>query len=227
MKLTYLGHAAVLIEDGSFKALIDPFLSGNPSYKKSKNHTLDITHIFLTHAHNDHIGDTIEIAKKNNAKIITVFELGNILKMKDTSLDVHTMHIGGRFDFDFGSVKMTPALHGSGFVENGKIYDGGNPCGFVIKRHGKTIYHAGDTGLTMDMKLLEEETIDVAFLPMGGNFTMDIEDAVRATTFIKPKTVIPIHFNTFGPIKANPKDFKKRVKKADVQILTPNSSYSI
>ncbi len=223
MKLKYLGHAAFYIESGSFKALIDPFLNGNPQATALPEDFKDISHIFVTHGHGDHLGDTIQIAKKNNSIVITNFEISVFLGTND--ITTHPMHIGGRTNFDFGRVKMTPALHGSGIqTPDGMVY-GGNPCGFVIEVEGKKIYHAGDTGLTMDMKLLEDENIDVAILPIGGNFTMDIDDAVRALGFIKPKKVIPIHYDTFPIIEASPREFNDKVSDIEVIVLNPDGEY--
>lgn len=227
MKATYLGHSAVLIESQEYKILIDPFLNHNPQYISDPNHTKNITHILVTHAHGDHIGDSVQIAKDTGALIVCNAEISTILKSIDNSLNIHSMHIGGRAPFDFGSVKMTPALHGSGYVYNDMIYDGGTPCGFLIKILDKTIYHAGDTGLTYDMKLLENSLIDLAFLPIGGNYTMDIDDAVIATDFIKADKVVPIHFNTFDGIKADPLEFKEKVTSSEVIILKSNESIEI
>ncbi|MEC9485653.1 MAG: metal-dependent hydrolase [Candidatus Izemoplasma sp.] len=221
MKCTFLGHAAVLIEALDYKIIIDPFLTHNPVYKKNDRDIDGITHVLITHAHGDHVGDAIEIAKKNNALIISNAEIATILKSIDRDLNIHAMHIGGRATVDFGTVKMTPALHGSGYVENDMIYDGGTPCGFLLKVADKTIYHAGDTGLTYDMKLLENSLIDLAFLPIGGNYTMDVDDAVIAVDFIKPDKVVPIHYNTFDQIQADPNDFKDKVSQSDVIILNP------
>ena len=170
MKIKFLGHACFYVEEGNFKALIDPFISDNGQCPVKANDIKDITHIFVTHGHNDHLGDTISIAKNNNATVITNFEISNYLSQH--GVVVHPMHIGGRTQFEFGTVKMTPALHGSGIPTPSGILYGGNPCGFLIEVKAKKIYHAGDTGLTMDMKLLESENIDVAMLPIGGNFTM-------------------------------------------------------
>jgi len=225
MKVTSLGHSAYLVEAGNVKALIDPFISGNPSCNMNPEDFTGITHIFVTHGHGDHLGDTVKIAKDNNSLVVTVFELGQML-IKD-GLNVHTMHIGGRSNFDFGSVKLTPALHGAGIFNGDHFVSGGNPCGFVLTIGDRVLYHAGDTGLTMDMQLLAYENIDVAIIPIGGKFTMDINDAVRAVDFIKPKIVIPMHYNTFAGIEANPNEFKRRVENVEVKILEAGESMFI
>ncbi|RKD33472.1 metal-dependent hydrolase [Thermohalobacter berrensis] len=217
MKITYLGHSVFIIEEKDFKGIIDPFITGNPNCPVTSDEVNGITHVFVTHGHGDHIGDTVNIAKNNNAKVICNFEISQYLAPK--GLDIHPMHIGGRTKMDFGKVKMTPALHGSGIIEGDKIICGGNPCGFVIEVGNKKIYHAGDTGLTMDMKLLEDENIDIAILPIGGNFTMDIDDAVKAVDFIKPKLVIPMHYETFDVIDVDPKEFKNKISNTEVKIL--------
>lgn len=227
MNIKFLGHAALLIEHENFKALVDPFLENNPAYISDVEDTEGITHIFVTHAHKDHLGDTVEIAEENNSLIVCNAELAGILYNKNPELQFHPMHIGGRYKFDFGSVKMTPAIHGSGYTEDGVTYDAGNPCGFVIEVNETKIYHAGDTGLTMDMKLLEYEKIDIAFLPIGGNYTMDIDDAVRAVSFIDPKITVPIHYNTFGLIQADPTEFQRKLPYSKVEILNPSESLEI
>lgn len=217
MKLQFLGHSAFLIEATGFKAVIDPFLSGNPSSTLKPSQLNDLTHIFVTHGHGDHIGDTIELARENKALVISNAEIANYLS--EHGLRTHGMHIGGRYTFDFGVVKMTPALHGSSIPTSKGPRDGGNPCGIVLTLDGKKIYHAGDTGLTMDMKLLEEEKIDVALLPIGGNYTMDIHDALRAVEFIKPRITVPMHYNTFPLIKADPELFKAKNSWSETIIL--------
>lgn len=225
MKITFLGHSAVLIEKGEFRGIIDPFISNNPSCKTNLEDLGKITHIFVTHGHGDHIGDTIEIARINESIVIANHEISAYLSK--FAIKTHSMHIGGRAKFDFGIVKMTNAVHGSGISDGDNMIYGGNPCGFVIEIEGKKLYHSGDTGLTMDMKLLEDENIDVAFIPIGGNYTMDINDAVKAVEFIRPKIVIPMHYDTYDIIKANPFEFKKKVKCLEVIMLEVNSSINI
>lgn len=227
MKITFLGHAAVLIESNQFKALIDPYLTGNPVYVSKPEHIENITHIFVTHGHRDHVGDALEIAKNNDSMVISNAELTGIFYKKNPNLKLHPMHIGGSYQFDFGRVKMTPALHGSSYHDGDHTLDGGNPGGFLLEIDDRTVYHAGDTGLTMDMKLLESDHIDLAFIPIGGNYTMDVVDATRAVDFIKPKMVVPMHYNTFGLIKADPFDFRNNVKNAKTIILQPGDSIEI
>lgn len=226
MIIKYLGHSAFYIEEGKFKALIDPFLRGNPQTQKRPGDFEEISHIFVTHGHSDHLGDTVEIAKATNAKVIANFEIINYLTSKGL-INLHAMHVGGRVKLGFGTVKMTSATHGSSIIEEGRIVYAGNPGGFVIETGGNKIYHAGDTGLTMDMKLLEDEAIDVAMLPIGGNFTMDIIDAAKAVELIKPKKVIPVHYDTFDVIKASPQAFKELVKGAEVIIMKPDEEYRL
>ncbi|WP_409228743.1 metal-dependent hydrolase [Gudongella sp. SC589] len=223
MKLTYLGHSSFLIEEGKFKGIIDPFLSGNQASITKPEDIKGLTHIFITHGHGDHIGDAVQLAKANDALVIANAEISDYLSTK--GLRIHAMHIGGRFKFDFGTVKMTPALHGSGIkTEKGMLY-GGNPGGFVVEVNCKKVYHAGDTGLTMDMKLLEAEKIDVAMLPIGGNFTMDIDDAIIAADFVKPRILIPMHYDTFQVIKADPQEFREKNKTCDTVILEIGGVY--
>ena len=226
MKLTFLGHSVVMIENENFKGIIDPFITGNSQCNLSLDDIEGITHVFVTHGHGDHLGDTCEIAEKCNSTVIANHEISYYLSKKGLK-NIHSMHIGGKFKFDFGSVKMATATHGSGIEDGDDMICGGNPCGFLIEIDGKKIYHAGDTGLTMDMKLLEDDDIDVAFLPIGGNFTMDVKDAAKACKFIKPDKAVPIHYDTFDAIKADPKKFKKRAEYAEVLILNPGESIEL
>ena len=225
MKVTFLGQSVVLIENRNFKAIKDQFIIGNGQCPIKADELDGLTHIFITHGHSDHMGDCIELAKKCRATVIANHEIAHYLTKKE--VEVHSMHIGGKFIFDFGSVKMTPALHGSGIEDGDEMLYGGNPCGFLIEIDGKKLYHAGDTGLTMDMRLLEDEHIDLAFLPIGGNFTMDVKDAARACEFIKPDRVVPMHYDTFDLIKADPNKFKKRAEYAEVVILNPGDAVEL
>lgn len=226
MKITYLSHSTFLVEEGKFKAIIDPFITDNPKCKLYISDLKDITHIFITHGHGDHIGDTIEISKKFKPMIICNFEIGHYLSNKGLE-NIHTMHIGGRVRLDFGVVKMTPALHGSSIFEGEDIIYAGNPSGYLIDINGKKIYHAGDTGLTKDMEIVKDENIDIALLPIGGNFTMDIDDAVKAVDYINPKITIPMHYDTFEAIEADPLEFKKKVRVGEVKVLKFNESIEI
>lgn len=225
MKLTFFGHSCFLIESNSgFKAVIDPFLKENPVAPVQPEHLKGITHVFITHGHGDHMADALGIAKANGSIVIANYEICKAFE--PFHVETHPMHIGGRMIFDFGRVKMTPALHGSGIEVQGNMVYGGNPCGFVIELDGKKMYHAGDTGLTMDMQLLADELIDVAILPIGGNFTMDIEDALRAVDFIQPKKVIPMHYNTFPLIRANPRTFAEKCP-VEVVVLEPGDCFTV
>lgn len=225
MNIKYLGHAAFLINYDNLSILIDPFISGNPICPININDLTSIDYILVTHGHSDHLGDTIEISKKFNSKVICNYEIH--LYLSKYNINTLPMHIGGKILTDFGIVKMTPALHGSSIEEDNNIIYAGNPCGFLICNENITIYHAGDTGLTMDMKLLEFENIDIAMLPIGGTFTMDIKDASVACKFIKPKKVIPIHYDTFDFIKQDPIKLSDHLDDCLVEILKPGESLRI
>ncbi|MBM4174668.1 MAG: metal-dependent hydrolase [Ignavibacteria bacterium] len=207
MKLTYFAHSAFLVEFENFKILLDPFITGNPlATVEAKN--LNADYIILTHGHGDHFGDTIDIARRCKSTVIAVNELANYANSKGVT--AHNMHIGGVYNFPFGKVKFTIAHHGSSSPEGDYM---GEPAGILLTLNGKTIYHAGDTGLFMDMKLIgETNKIDIALLPIGGNFTMDVEDAIKATEFLNAKLTIPIHYNTFPVIQADPDSFVKKLK---------------
>lgn len=208
MKLKYFSHSAFQITTDSGKViLIDPFLDGNPT-STVKSDEVKADYIILTHAHGDHLGDTEKIAKRDTSLIIAVNELADYCISK--GLNAHNMHIGGSHEFEFGRVKFTIAHHGSLSPDN---HFGGEPAGVIVKIDGKTLYHAGDTGLFYDMKLIGEmNNINYALLPIGDNFTMGIDDAVKASEFLNAEVSIPIHYNTFPVIKANPNEFKAKVE---------------
>jgi L-ascorbate metabolism protein UlaG (beta-lactamase superfamily) len=221
MKITFYGQACFLFETQDAKIIVDPWLIGNPLYTKELKDIPSLDAILVTHAHTDHIGNTAELAKRDGALVIVNAELGQILRSKYPELKIHTMHIGGGHQFPFGYVKMTPALHGSGYSEAGHVYNGGLACGYLLTLEGQKIFHAGDTGLSVEMSLLATEEIDLALLPIGGNYTMDTKDAVRANDMIKPKKVIPMHYTTFDAIKADPKTLKNNALGIEVVIVHP------
>ena len=208
MKLRYFAHSSFLITaDNGKKILIDPFLDDNPN-SPVKSDELNPDYIVLTHAHGDHIGDAFKIAKRCKPTFICVNELANYCA--DKGFEAHNMHIGGGFNFDFGRVKFTIAHHGSQ-TPDGKY--AGEPAGVIFTIDNKNVYHTGDTGLFYDMKLIGEMTpIDYMILPIGDNFTMGITDAVKAVELANPKVAIPIHYNTFPVIKADPNEFKQKVE---------------
>lgn len=208
MKLRYFSHSAFQVTtDSGTVILIDPFLDGNPT-SPVKSDDVNADYIILTHAHGDHLGDTMKIAKKNNATVIAVNELADYSTSK--GLNAHNMHIGGGHNFDFGRVKFTIAHHGSLSPDN---HFGGEPAGVIITADDKTIYHAGDTGIFLDMKLIGEmDKIDYALLPIGDNFTMGVDDAVKAAEFLEADVSIPMHYNTFPVIESSPNEFKAKVE---------------
>lgn len=227
MKVSFHGHSVVkIVTESGQTILIDPFINGNSQTDlKVADESPDI--ILLTHGHNDHVGDTVELAKKKDALVVAPNELADYLSWQ--GVRVHNMHIGGAFTFDFGKVKYTQAFHGSSYVtEDQQIIYTGMPGGILFSAEGKTIYHAGDTALFSDMKLIgERHPIDLAFVPIGDNFTMGPEDAAEAVRFLNPKTVVPIHYNTFPVIEQDPKAFEKQVSNAEVRILQAGESIEL
>lgn len=206
MKFTYYGHSTFQLEAKGHTLLIDPFIGDNP-HTDAKPEDFSPDYIILTHAHGDHAGDTEAIAKRSDAMVISSFEIVNYYGAKD--IKGHPMNLGGSFAFDFGTVKFIPAWHSSSFPDG--TY-GGMPMGVIIESGGKRAYHAGDTALFNDMSLIGKGGLDAAFLPIGSNFTMGPEDALEAVKLLKPKRVVPIHYNTFDPIKQDAQAFKRAVE---------------
>ncbi|QGG49093.1 metal-dependent hydrolase [Heliorestis convoluta] len=232
LMLTFYGHANFLLDDGKYKVLVDPWFTGNPA-SPTKADQIQAQYILVTHGHGDHLGDAIDIAKRCDATIITNHEIAHYCSTKGAK--VHGMHIGGKHDFDFGRVRLTTAHHGSAIIEGDRMIYGGNPCGFLIQMSGKSIYHAGDTGLFRDMELinlchLKSQRLDVALLPIGDNYVMGPEDAIFATKWLHPRYVVPMHYNTFPLLQQDGEAFKKMVHEgsdAQCQLMEPGDSFVI
>ncbi|MBR6013783.1 MAG: metal-dependent hydrolase [Selenomonadaceae bacterium] len=214
LKFNYYGHACFQLDDGKYKVLFDPFLTGNPA-ATIKPDKVEADYILITHAHGDHCGDAYEILERTGATAVGIPE---VTDFGGANVKAVGMNLGGTLKLLFGFVRMVPALHSAGV-------GGGTPCGYVVSIGGKIIYFAGDTCLFSDMKLIgERDKIDYAILPIGDHFTMGIEDAAKAVEFLGAKNVIPVHYNTWDVIKQDPEEFKKLVKNAAVHIVKPGES---
>ena len=197
MKITFYGHASLGIEVNGKHIIVDPYISGNPKASHIDINSLQADFILLTHAHGDHILDVEAIASRTNAVIVSNAEIAGYYANK--GFQSHPMNHGGSWNFDFGKLKYVNAIHSSSFPDG--TY-GGNPGGFVIEGEHKNIYIAGDTALTMDMKLIPMRTkLDLAILPIGDNFTMDVDDAIIASDFIDCDKILGYHYDTFGYIE--------------------------
>lgn len=210
MNLQFLGHSGIRLRasdtNGRYEVVIDPFLAHNPA-TPVKPGDLRPSHIVITHAHGDHWGDTETIARASGATVVSSAEIANYAERK--GLQGHGMNVGGSHRFDFGSVRFTPAWHSSSFPDG--TY-GGMPMGVVIEMGGLRVYHAGDTALFTDMRLIGRLGLDVAMLPIGDNYTMGPEDALEAVRLLAPKRVIPIHYDTFPLLKQDAEAFRRRVE---------------
>jgi L-ascorbate metabolism protein UlaG (beta-lactamase superfamily) len=222
MDIRFLGHAAFELTEGDTRVLIDPFLTGNPKAAVSADE-VDPTHIFLTHGHADHIGDTVEIAKRTGAKVVAIVEIANELQ-EDGVENVSDPNIGGTVEFGNVSVRLTPAWHTS-TTPKGTV---NIPAGLVITIGDKTVYHLGDTALFSDLALVKaRDQIDVALMCIGGHYTMDRMDAVAAAQLVGASQVIPCHYNTFPPIETDVEAFKNDVTGSEVIILDPGDTHSL
>lgn len=217
LEITFHGHASVQLTSQGHSIMIDPFISGNPM-ATTKIKDIQVQYILLTHGHQDHILDAVELAVQNDATIVATHELATYLGWQGAK--TLAMNLGGSVALPFGKVKMTNAFHSSGVVldDQKQIVYMGMPGGFVIEFGGKTIYHAGDTGLFGDMKLLgENHNFDLAFLPIGDVFTMGPDDAVKAAEWVEADFVVPIHYDTFPPIKQDGAAFVARLAELDIR----------
>lgn len=224
-RLTYLGHGTFQIETGGQTILIDPFFTGNPAASTTAEEVSPDV-IIVSHGHGDHVGDAVAIAKRTGCLVIANFEICQWLEQQGVK-NTHAQHIGGSHQHAFGTLKLTIAHHGS-MLPDGS--NGGNPCGVLLKLADGNIYHACDTGLFLDMQLIGEEGLDVAILPIGDNFTMGPDDALKAVKFLKPKKVIPDHYNTWPPIDQDADAWAKRVKaetSAEPVVLRPGESLNL
>jgi L-ascorbate metabolism protein UlaG (beta-lactamase superfamily) len=226
--LTWYGHSAFKLEAEGHAVLIDPFITGNPVATVGAG-DVNAETILLTHAHNDHVGDTVEIAKRNDATVIATAELAAWVGNQGVSNAIGANH-GGTVKFAGGSTKFVPAWHTSSYSTDDGNVAPGVPAGHVVRFGGKTMYFAGDTCLFLDMQLIGEEGLDVAVIPIGDHFTMGPNDAARAVSFLKPGAVIPCHYNTFPPIQQDPAQFKSDVESstgAKVLIVEVGASFQL
>ena len=225
LKVIFHGHACFALEADGRRVVIDPFLTGNPVADIPVARLPKVDAVLLSHGHGDHLGDAIPIAQRDGATIVATAELARFCGQRGAS--VHAMHIGGAHEFPFGRVKLVPAFHGGAVEGDTTGQFTTNPCGLVLTMGGKSAYHCGDTALTLEMQLLAGR-VDVMLVPIGDNYTMGIEDAVRAVELVRPGTVIPMHYNTWDVIKADPEQFKRQVgDRARVVVLVPGQSHTL
>jgi L-ascorbate metabolism protein UlaG (beta-lactamase superfamily) len=225
MDIRFLGHACFELTEGDTRVLVDPFLTGNPKAAAEAG-DMEPTHIFLTHGHADHLGDTVDIAKRTGAQVVAIVELANEIGESGVE-NVADPNIGGTVEFDGGWVRLTPAWH-TAVSPNGTAH---TPAGLVINLGGKTVYHVGDTGLFSDLSLPgNRDNIDVALMCIGGHYTMDRHDAVEAAKLVGAGTVIPCHYDTFPPIETDATAFKADVESktsSKVEVLQPGETFSV
>jgi L-ascorbate metabolism protein UlaG (beta-lactamase superfamily) len=218
MKLTNYGHSCILVEINGKKILFDPFITYNELAKQVNVNTIEADYIFLSHGHADHIADCISIAKRTGCKVVANWEIHEWLNKQGVS-NTHPMNTGGKWNFDFGTVKCVVAQHSSGLPDGSY---GGNPMGFIFTSTEGNFYYSGDTALTLDMQLIPVwAKLNFAVLPIGDNFTMDVADAIRAADFVDCKTIVGVHYNTFGFIKINEEEAKQAFAAGNKTLLLP------
>lgn len=223
MKVTYYGHACISVEIGGTHLLFDPFVCPNELAAHVNIDEIKADYILISHGHEDHVADVEQIAKNTGAKLISNFEIISWFGQK--GLEGHPMNHGGKWKFDFGSVKYVSAIHSS-VLPDGTY--GGNPGGFVISTEEGTFYFAGDTALTMDMQLIGRLfNLDFAILPIGDNFTMGIEEAVIAAEFIQCEHIVGIHYDTFGYIKIDKTEATQKFKETGCTLYLPEIGSSV
>ena len=223
LTFTYYGHSAFLLDDGKYKVLFDPFLTGNPK-AAIKAEDVDCDFILISHAHGDHLGDAPEIAARTGAELVSTPEVLGVCEARVPGLKQHPMNLGGSLTLPFGKVRMTLAQHSAGVA-------GGIACGFVVYMGGEVIYFAGDTALFSDMQLIgHKDQLDYALLPIGDNYTMGLEDAAMAAQLLNVRHVIPIHYNTWPIINQDVRHYKEiteAMSRAEVHIVDPGQSLEL
>lgn len=218
MKLTFYGHATFAVETAGKTILFDPYITPNPAAKNIDIHSLKADYIFLSHGHGDHIADAVAIAKNTGAHCVAAAELAGWLGKQGIE-KVHAMNHGGPMSFDFGTARGVNAVHSSSLPDGTYA---GNPLGFVFKTNDGNFYFAGDTGLTLDMQLIPMwAKLDFAVLPIGGNFTMDADDAVKAAGFVQCDKIVGVHYNTFPPIQIDTEKAQQAFKAEGKTLLLP------
>ena len=228
LKLKYYGHSTFTVDTGAYKLVIDPFFAPNNPAAPVTADQIEADYILLTHGHGDHTADAANIAKRTGATVIGVFEVVSWVQNQGAA-NGHGMNTGGAYTFPFGRVKLTIAHHSSTMPDDSP---GGNPVGYVINfSDGVDVYFAGDSALTYDMKLIGEAGgVDLAVLPIGDNFTMGPDDAVRAAQFVQAKRVIPCHYDTFPPIKQDAQAFAEKLRRTaeiDCIVLKPGEEFTL
>lgn len=224
MTFTYYGHSCFSIEVNGKKLLFDPFISGNELARNIDVNSIEADYILVSHGHMDHTLDLVPIASRTGAKVICAWEIFSWLGKQGID-NVHPMNTGGQWKFDFGTVKCVTAHHSSGLPDGSY---GGNPMGFIVTTADKNFYYSGDTALTMDMQLIPTwASIDVAIMPLGDNFTMGPEDAVRAAKMVQCEKIVGVHYDTFGFIKIDHNNTNELFTRNGVSLLLPQIGETI